>query len=340
MRKKCTIWFDGLQVLRALLFILVYLSHSGKFFNTYPQWGRGAVYAFFVLSGFLAAIHFDREQYRKDGLIKSCFHSLVKRLKKYYPVYFFFLLIAVLTNFSSWTNFIKCLFLVQSYFFDSASALSFNWPCWFLSSMMLCFLLEPILCNLSEKYVRGGAKIFCILLILLFLSFWGMHWNLEMLETGIGYYLVYICPYIRLLDFIAGILFGQLYILLGMERFSNDLVDLAIIVGFAFQLLLCKSFPPGVQYTISWMPVTFALIWIFAKNRGVIKGFTRYNFLKHIGNISFELYITHRLILLFVSRRDTSIISWAVTTFIVFFVAEFSYRIRELSGNNGRKRKE
>lgn len=46
-------WFYGLQSFRAILFIMVYISHSGNFFHSIGVWGAAAVEGFFILSGFL-----------------------------------------------------------------------------------------------------------------------------------------------------------------------------------------------------------------------------------------------------------------------------------------------
>lgn len=39
MYKENKIWFEGIQTLRALLFGLVYISHSGAYFSTFGAWG-------------------------------------------------------------------------------------------------------------------------------------------------------------------------------------------------------------------------------------------------------------------------------------------------------------
>lgn len=290
--------------------------------------GGVAVYVFFVLSGFLAAVNFDKEKFVEDGAIKSCFYSLYKRMKKYYPIYFVFLLIGIRINFSGWSNFLKCCLLIQSYFFDASIALTFNWPCWFLSSMMICFFLSPFICFLLQR-IGNKSKVVFIVIIFIALSLWGLHWNTDMVQndTGTGYYLVYICPFTRLLDFITGVLFGQLYTSFKWTSFHSNQLDLGILGFFLLQLLLYKRIPVGIQYTIAWMPATLALIWVFAKNSGIVEALTRNKFLQHTGKISFELYIVHRLILLFMSRQDTSMVIWCLTTLLIYIVAELGHRI-------------
>ena len=327
-------WFEGLQTLRALLFIVVFISHSGSFFPTFGEWGGVAVYVFFVLSGFLAAVNFNKEKFKENGIIKSCCLSLYKRIKKYYPLYFIFLLVAIPINFQGWRIFLKCVLLIQSYFFNVETALSLNWPCWFLSSMMICFFLSPFMCYLSEK-LKNKSKTLLIVVLFIVLNIWGMYWNTDMIQnsTGMGYYFVYLCPFIRLFDFLTGILFGQLYMSTKLDRVNNDIVDLSILGCFLLHLLLYKKLPVGVQYTSACMPVTLGLIWVFAKNYGSIQKLTKNNFLQHMGNISYELFIVHRLMLVRISQQSISIVNWCFGTLLIFIVAELGHRIMNFNGS-------
>lgn len=52
MMKRSKIWFDGLQVLRTIAFCLVYLSHSGAYFETCGEWGVRQFMYFLFCPGF------------------------------------------------------------------------------------------------------------------------------------------------------------------------------------------------------------------------------------------------------------------------------------------------
>lgn len=64
------IWFNGLQSLRAMLFFVVYLSHSIGFHTQYVIYGGAAVSTFFVLSGFLSGYFYKNDE--NSSLMLQC----------------------------------------------------------------------------------------------------------------------------------------------------------------------------------------------------------------------------------------------------------------------------
>ena len=250
-------WFSGLQALRAMLFLTVFISHSGRYFSTEGTWGAFAVEVFFVLSGFLSAHAENNAQNSLGGGLKSGIERVKHRLLKYYPLYFVMLLFMVPTadlSVKSLIVFILNLFLLQSYVGKAGAALSFNWPAWFLSSIMLSYFVSGIL-NRMRNAVKKHS-IITIICIFAFQTLWAFLWrnNHEAYKTG--YYMVYICPLIRMLDFFQGMLLFSVYELNftgagkeGSSQRHNKLIwtifEGAVLVLTILMLNLFDIFPPN-----------------------------------------------------------------------------------------------
>ena len=87
-------YFHGLQALRGILFLLVFLSHSGAFIGFTAFAGAFGVSAFFVLSGFLSGYFFNPAQIQ-GKMIQVGVLYLWKKLKTFYPLYFAFLVLSI-----------------------------------------------------------------------------------------------------------------------------------------------------------------------------------------------------------------------------------------------------
>lgn len=325
-------WFNGLQVLRGLLFIMVFVSHSGHFIKVFGNLGGMGVSAFFVLSGFL--LQYKTNESSKLGGGNASFHNVIHFVKKFYPLYFVFLLIAVLINSGSSTklDFIKCLFLIQSYFGNAKTALAFNWPTWFMSSAMICYFFSPFIgrviklikCNIK---LLIGLMAFCIALIIL----WNYQWRSVPEPYGKGYYYVYIFPLARLLDFIIGSVLGEIYKSYGNwindNCFANkhDYIEVLVFLAFLGMQIYNKFAPKIMIYTVLWLPISLGLIWIFANEKGFISRYLcKSQVLLWLGSISFELYICHRMVLLFFQKYvGNSVMLWIYSIITTLVIAQF-----------------
>lgn len=180
-------WFDGLQALRGILFLLVFISHSGDFFPSNGAWGGAAVEIFFVLSGFLSGYFYD-ETVRLS--LANCFLSLKKKIMAFWPLYMIMLFVSVYYRNDGLATFIKCIFLTQSYFGNTETALSFNWPSWFLSSILLSYFLSPVLNKLCKK-IESKSLLLMLLLFMFQISF-AFYWKNMAEPYSFGYYYIYI----------------------------------------------------------------------------------------------------------------------------------------------------
>lgn len=313
-------WFNGLQSLRGILFLLVFYSHSGKFFYVpnYLDLGAFSVCVFFILSGFLSSYDVYSSDWSFIRIISDGFSNVFKKLKKFYPIYFLFLLVAIPLTFKSFKNLFYCTFLIQSYFFDTKIALSFNWPTWFLSSLLISYFLAPLLCRVF-RFKMVYENIICVLFTIVIIAIWTYVWRNDSEIYGRGYYYVYIFPLARALDFIIGINLGFLFQKNdNLDEISEFKVSFATVVETVVIISICglftigKIFVPRIAtYTAVFIPFAVMLILVFARERGLItRYFANNKVILFIGKLSFELYIVHRMVLLFYSHFDQSMFSW------------------------------
>lgn len=274
-------WLMGLQVLRGILFVMVFVSHSSAFLNAYGYLGSMGVSAFFVLSGFLASYKY-KSLGNSRGLIQEQALFVFNRVKKFYPLYFCLLILALFMNPSTPANFFKCLFLVQSYWGEANVALSYNWPTWFLSSILLCYFIAPIFNRVLIKIKRGWIHAFIIVVLFAMMADWSYIWRYEPEALGRGYYFVYIFPVARLLDFAIGACMGRLFII--TEQIEEN-EEKKYLIGSFYEIIAVLLFiglqtvsskiPLIYTYTVVWLPVSIALVWVFAKESGFMLNCSR-----------------------------------------------------------------
>lgn len=327
-------WFKGLQSLRAILFVLVFLSHSGGYFSTFGTWGGGAVCVFFVLSGFLSCYYYKVSS--EGGIFQQCAFELWHKVKKFYPLYLCFLLVAAYVNKGTWTNFLKCLLLVQSFFGDSKSALCFNWPTWFLSSIMLSYFLSPIINKCLSKIRNKSVVYECVALtvIIAVVSYWGFVWKDNCKAYSLGYYWLYIAPPARLLDFALGGVLANLYLRYEQVRFSEEkelFLEFLTIIILIVSLCQVRTLPPHLSAVIARLPAAIFLVIEFARERSVFTRFCANNgTLLYLGERSFELYIVHRMMLLYFSRIGKNGLTWILALISTVVISEFAFRLKTM----------
>lgn len=325
-------WFDGLQALRAILFLLVFVSHSGSFFRTDGAWGGAAVAMFFVLSGFLAG---QKTPEAGGCWWKESLCVLWRKIRKFWILHLVFLLIAAWLLPGRFRDFVRCLLLVQSYCGRAKVALSFNWPTWFLSSLMLCYLLSPVL---NRRVRRAGSLVWLLLPVIWAVQGgWAAVWMGTEADYGPGYYWVYICPLARLADFTCGLALARLharYAPLHMGSFARTGCELAVVAAFAALLRWHGWLPQTFQYSLLWMPIALCLIWIFAEKGGLFTRACCNPVLMWIGACSFELYVAHRMILEAVARFGGKNVAWWLLAVVATVAAAvlssgFSARVKK-----------
>lgn len=326
MNFKSTSYFEGIQELRGLFILLIVLSHAADFpfMPSKPVWGAAGVTGFFMIAGFLC-----HERTSNLNLsVKGGFANVVRTVRKIYFPYILCLLAAIFVKPGSLYDFFKCLFLTQSYWGSVSTAVSFNGNTWFLSSILLSYFFAPLLVKLVAS--RGGVtNVLLFSSLFLFQIFYVKFFSHLFFETG--YYYCYIFPVFRMIDFTEGIVVRNLFECLRYSnRFNNWKINI-LATGlslFVIELFKVGAAPRLLQYGVVWVPPIALMLLCYAANAHF-----RLTALEKFGDISMELFLSHRLVMFVVLNIGNSMIHFILFVLISMGIAIFLKKVRAWGRN-------
>lgn len=311
---------DQLQFLRFLAFLNVFIAHAEVWlFFPYrtSHCATSAVSFFFMLSGMVTGYSFLRKE-QLSFTLKAETSFVWKRLCKVYPLYLATTLIAVLTSNlplsiisgnlqelkATGTQLLCNLLLIQAWFPEGAT--SFNGASWFLSALVFLYVCSvPLGCLLhrltrskARYWLLGGAFLatsFCIVVYSYFIrgdmSYWHYH-----------------LPAARLGEFFLGMIIGYATTLLrgriSTEHWRRWLFTAAEVFVLAFWYYSLSR--PGNywrNHNVAWLVPNSLLLTVFSIGGGWISQLFRWKPLVYLGDISFEAYLIHQMLIL---RLDVS----------------------------------
>ena len=310
-----------MQFIRFIAFLLIFLWHSSmwgikignyRFPNTVIAGGAAfAVSLFFILSGWLSGT--SRTEYEKITF-KDIFSYLIKKLKKFYPLYIVTVLVSIIysnlpmaiatQDGASFTDlilqFIKNVLLIQSWF--PSGYFTYNGVGWFLSSIMFCYIFTVPVKHLiykKEKQKNGSVKLFIIALIAIAIEIIYMY----LIRSYNREYLGYIIPISRIGEYISGIIFGHLFMKLSNKKYNKllfTLLELLAICGVVVSLYM--TYPKWMNNVVAWLIPAYFVIFIYSINAGYISKLFSAKVLVTLGDISFGCFLIHPLIIGILSK--------------------------------------
>ena len=317
------------QGLRGLFAIGVLFSHC-YFLGDYAQssvafdvlFRRTAnVSFFFMISGYFL--------FASVAKATNFSEYIKKKIVRIYPLHIILLILLVANsvlngNFEfSLLNMIQIIasaLLVQTWIPKLAIATSYNTVSWFLSSLLFCYIIGYLL----GKFIkRDGEKawkatyaltaiLFTVKVVLAFIY----------PTEDIGYYLCYLCPLAGLSDLLIGAIISH-----NIEKAESGKVWLQTL---ALTFVICSFFsktlvPTNFSRAFLMVPANILLIFAFANETNFFKKIIGNKFFVFLGDISFEIYLMHAIIIGKLSRmgvfdRISNTISPFVTLLILIII--------------------
>jgi peptidoglycan/LPS O-acetylase OafA/YrhL len=308
----------------AALFVLVYHGQEmiGGFdlkpYTALFTKGYLAVDFFFVLSGFILAYVYASEFDRGQG---RYLRFLNNRLARMYPVHVATLAITVLslTPLSSFTHLpdvrhvpdtiVYSLLLIHGWGFTDP--LAWNFPSWSISSEWFAYLCFPVLSAATRPFSNRArpAIIMALIWIAALAMFvlvlqrgaFGLHApatakpEAPFNNIGASSLIRVVC------EFSAGVLLYRAYTALSGYRGSLD--RLAALCMVALVVMLHVRWPGHwVLEDALAVSLTAILIFLVALSRGRVARALEHKWLVYLGEISYCIYMTHAIVLMFYQR--------------------------------------
>jgi peptidoglycan/LPS O-acetylase OafA/YrhL len=254
----------------------------------------------------LVEVHFRESSI---PVLKQSYIYAKRKISKFYWLHVLTMLIALGPVFLGWLikipelsqlkevaiKVIANLFLVQSWIPDSSIYFSLNGVSWYLSTSMVMYFAAPFLHSFLGKLHSVKQKNSIILSVFILQIVLAM----LMEESAYLHAIIYIHPLTRVFDFLVGMLLGSIY-KDSRGRFSfvqNGWLEAMSMISLAGIIFLFPRVPEAFSYVILSAPIAWLLVCVFSQEKGMFSQILSSAVLTFIGNISFEIFMVHRLVI-------------------------------------------
>ena len=350
---------DQLTSLRFFAAFMIVIHHSTGLFGINGigvNFGQGVSF-FFVLSGFILTYVYPKLDTRQKIL-----QFWKARIARIWPAYFATFLLYFLLSHYKWDREVTVanLLMVQAWLPLSTYYFSYNAVSWSISTEYFFYLAFPaILFNLEKNWL---PKIICAGAVLIALIAFVNHLALPdygdpnngsngQLVTQHG--LIYINPLSRIFEFVFG-----MCIALAWKNHTGKKWEPLLATGFELgAILLCilsmyymnsiaawgrqsiLGAPLGLWLSHSGSMFAFGLlIFIMALGGGKVSKFLAHPFLVLLGEISFSIYLIHKIILNYYSVKVAGItqlpnpVAYCVFVIVLMLVSYLMWTCIEMPG--------
>lgn len=286
----------SLTSLRGLFILFIFLHHA----DVYPGGGTLGVAFFFVLSGFSMTLGYG------DKVLDLKFNHksyLMRRCLKVFPLHWITLAmdipLVLLGNLSWWLIpiFFLNAMLLQTTIPIEEVYFSYNAVSWFLANVFLFSIAFPFLYRRIHKMIEN-KKLGIIVSLMVFVYVL----IVVMLPKSLYHPVLYISPYIRISDYIIGILLASFFIkirdkdkIVGyINRWGQFFVLISILILIAESIWIDPTYQ---LIAPCYWPLIAILILISSiaepNNLHLLKN----RFFVWLGEYSFVIFLLHRLVL-------------------------------------------
>lgn len=303
--------------LRFFFFIAIFVHHCFNLVRVdFLRQPALAVSGFIVLSGYLNAYMY-LNKYKLN--LKEIFNFTVKRIKKFYLLHIFMLLISVIytgvfnySKVSEFVLFFKKLLtnitLTQSWVSDKGFYFGFNGATWFLSTYLFLTIITIPLLHIIKRIKEskhGSIKLVLLSLILVISSFAIVYYiNINNINKE---YWIYIFPPARAIEYSVAMIIGSLAPR-NIKPFKGDkpvftIFEICSVLLVALTVINVKnSLILDGRFNIYLMPLLL-LFYIFSFQRGYISLLLSNKVTVYLGKISMYMFIVHQPLIILLSRN-------------------------------------
>ena len=284
---------DSLTGIKAISLLLLFWWHS-PIPSPPVDLGARSCEILFIASGFLVGYN---NYYRNvpctwDYSIKY----VLGKLKVFYPLY----LVNVILNFVFFCRPIISKFnavvlpihvcLIQAWFGSIDISMAYNGPAWFLSAVLFCYFLSPLLLKTTKKF-----KISVIIFILVLIARFAFPFVSDRTSGQMFFVMEHTSPLIRCMEFYMGMLLCPVYFGISDRIKGNkimfSILELLTLVFCIASSIIMKDVPRTV-----FDLVFLILIFVFAFNCGIFSKMLSSKIFILFSKIQYEFFIIHAFI--------------------------------------------
>ena len=310
---------ESLTGLKVIAMLLLFWHHS-----TIPKLsvdlGARTCEFLFVVSGFLVGYNYFYIE--RPATWKESFRYAYSKFLKFWPLHFLTMLFVMgvkvrpIFTFSNLIKAILNIFLLQAWSPCQEIYFSYNGASWFLSALLFCYFMAPLLLKFAKNLKRS-----MILFVLIFL----LRYVIEYVETVYpGQFLnlqIHTSTIVRCLEFFMGMLLVPLFIALKKytdKREYRILFSLLEVVMILSVVYLTYHYN-GLWYRASYVLLFSLAIVLFAFDKGIVSKCLSIRPFKWFSYIQFEFYILHQaLIICVVGVYSTYMPDWKLMNLCMF----------------------
>lgn len=286
----------SLTSLRGIFILFIFFHHC---MTLYPGGGSMAVTFFFVLGGFSLTLGYKDRIKNTDFSYK---HYLTRRCIKFYPLHWLCLIIAIpfVLSSLSWLSiptFFANALLLQTWIPVKAFYFSFNAVSWYLADTIFFAIMFPLLCKwITRASIKGR--------ILIASSFLAVYAIVAIfLPSDMYHAVLYISPYMRLIDFVLGIFLALVYLKIKenpakvlKNNVLSQLIEFALILSLVIESCVLDD---ARCFSVVYWPLIILLIFTATLSEYACGGGRIINnsLFQRLGELSFVIFLTHQLVL-------------------------------------------
>ncbi len=306
---------NSLTGLKAIAMLMIFWWHA-PLRNLPADMGARMCELLFVCSGFLVGYNFSRRDEGDEPTWRQSFNYFKKKFLQVWPLHaictmlaLIFLSTAPVFNDHTAIQLLFNLSLLQSWLPGYANRFSFNGASWFISSLLFCYFLSPMLCSVTKNRRKSIAILVAICSLRIALELVAIKYPGQFFSFSFHTF-----PLVRALEFFMGVLLVPLYKTISCKFYKrpskktfavSTLVELACMAAIITAFFAFNSSWIRGYYAAAFLPVVLVL----ALNGGIISRLLGAKPFLLFAKIQFTFFILHQVVIRLVSRYG--IADWA-----------------------------